>query len=162
MILGIQNSIAWADPMDEEEQDDDFNHIQLVPITWHPFNLGLNVTAKNYNDNLLLVVTSYRIWLSMRQSLWISMRKATQVIEKIPVAVIQNKKRETRHVLGNRLININWREKKWEKERNTNQFNIITTTFAASSSRSRKSDIILINVNYNVHVVNEKQVITNI
>lgn len=90
------------------------------------------------------------------------MRKATQVIEKIPVAVIQNKKRETRHVLGNRLININWREKKWEKERNTNQFNIITTTFAASSSRSRKSDIILINVNYNVHVVNEKKVITNI
>lgn len=89
------------------------------------------------------------------------MRKATQVIEKIPVAVIQNKKRETRHVLGNRLININWREKKWEKERNTNQFNIITTTFAASSSRSRKSDIILINVNYNVHVVNEKKVITN-
>lgn len=54
--------------MDEEEQDDDFNHIQLVPITWHPFNLGLNVTAKNYNDNLLLVVTIYRIWLSMRQS----------------------------------------------------------------------------------------------
>lgn len=48
------------------------------------------------------------------------------------------------------------------KERNTNQFNIITTTFAASSSRSRKSDIILINVNYNVHVVNEKRVITNI
>lgn len=89
------------------------------------------------------------------------MRKATQVIEKIPVAVIQNKKRETRHVLGNRLININWREKKWEKERNTNQFNIITTTFAASSSRSRKSDINLINVNYNVHVVNEKKVITN-
>lgn len=40
--------------------------------------------------------------------------------------------------------------------------NIITTTFAASSSRSRKSDIILINVNYNVHVVNEKKVITNI
>lgn len=90
------------------------------------------------------------------------MRKATQVIEKIPVAVIQNKKREARHVLRNRLININWREKKWEKERNTNQFNIITTTFAASSSRSRKSDIILINVNYNVHVVNEKKVITNI
>lgn len=54
--------------MDEEEQDDDFNHKQLVPITWHPFNLGLNVTAKNNNDNLLLVVTSYRIWLSMRQS----------------------------------------------------------------------------------------------
>lgn len=68
MILGIQNSIACADPMDEEEQDDDFNHIQLVPITWHPFNLGLNVTAKYYNDNLLLVVTSYRNWLSMRQS----------------------------------------------------------------------------------------------